>query len=342
MNFVKYLMVTLFILVLAVFSMAAVTSSDFNFDIRVFNDNAILCEPLMVDVKITYNGNEPLEGYLYENDLYVNDNKIEENICKMTVHIDKGFAPKYTFKPGKAIYFRDNLRCYYPFWKPGKYDVQVKTKINQELIISTPPFRITISEPAGIDKKVFDIGKANYSPDAKFCIRGGLGICRKDLWNPCTYSEEPDESLLNISSEEIALKYPASRYTVWLYYIYMFDPIRKDPRQIAISISKGKRYPDGNSVWDPTVNGHIRDLSDTKKYAKWAKEKSLEMIKLIPNFPDKERLIVVAGICSIVLGEELEGIEILKKLIQESNSREAIWAKQFLEEWMKQKNKIVR
>ena len=84
------------------------------------------------------------------------------------------------------------------------------------------------------------------------------------------------------------------------------------------------------------MKGYFKRLYGPE-YDKWKREKSLEIIKLCPRFPRRDKLMVASAISNIVLGNEKEGIEILKKLINESNSREAAWAKQFLEEWEKQK-----
>jgi len=136
----------------------------------------------------------------------------------------------------------------------------------------------------------------------------------------------------------MAAQYPTSCYTAWIYNNSIRNLTVGDPRSTAASV-KNNKFLSANSVWDPETKGIHKSLWGPE-YAKWENKKSLEIIKSCPRFPGKNKLIIRVAINNIELGNEQKGIEMLKILIRDSNSREAIWAYQFLKEWEKQKTKL--
>ena len=341
----KPLKIYLIGLIILINSAAALIASDaekiFSYDMIILNSNAILCEPMHILLIATYHGIEPINAFENKDTIFVNNEKANYN-CFLKGHMveDVNIPKKLLIKPGDIIKIGDDLRCYAPFSKPGKYEVRIEKKLNEELTLKWPSFTVVISEPTGIDKKLFDAAQERNIPDMKSCQKDQFGNCKKDLLSPCIDSRGGDKCFDDnkISLEEMLDNYPTSCYTAWIPSSSISENTVNDPRT-TVKFIKANKYWDGNSIYDPKVKGYFKRL-DGPDYDKWKREKILEILKYCPRFPRKDGLIVTAAISNIVLGNEKEGIEMLKKLINESNSREAAWAKQFLEEWTKQKSRL--
>ncbi|OGF67769.1 MAG: hypothetical protein A2Y62_13905 [Candidatus Fischerbacteria bacterium RBG_13_37_8] len=334
----KYIFIlTIGIIVLLKASLCLAAEDDFDFDIKIYNSDAILCEPLWVDITATYKGNEQIEASLSSILLFVDNEKVTFNACIIYGHVSRsrGFR---ILKKEDSFKIIEDLRCFPPFWKSGKFNVRFEIENDTELLLRTASFEINISEPTGVDKQLYDYAQSVNSPDLKICIKDQSGKCNEDLWSPCTTSSAFDECFKNVTWDEMATEYPNSCYTAWIYNNRIRNLTIKDPRSTANSI-KNSKYRAGNSVWDlwgSKIKGTQKHLSGTE-YCRWEIEKSLAIINSCSRFPQKDRLMLSIAINNIKLGNEQRGIEILKTLIRESNSREAVWAKEFLEEWMAQK-----
>jgi len=307
-------------------------SNDFSYEIKNYNPDAIICEPLIVEITATYKGITPVEAWP-NNTVFVNNEKMTFNACLHGRLM--GDISKRLIKQGDSFTMGENLRCYPPFWKPGRYVVYFEQNNDEATVLRTPSFEIKISEPTGIDKQLYDYAQSKNPPDSKMCQKDQNGNCRKDLWSPCITWSVKDQCFEKISWNEIATKYPTSCYAAWIYNNYIGNITIGNPQATVVSIKKNN-YHDGNSVPCLTAKDGWEGLRGSE-YFKWENEKSLEIIASCPRFPHKDKLIVVTAVNNIVLGKESEGIRMLKELIRTSSSREANWARQFLEEWEKQK-----
>ncbi|OGF68078.1 MAG: hypothetical protein A2Y62_19680 [Candidatus Fischerbacteria bacterium RBG_13_37_8] len=339
MKLEKILLIAFIIMLqLSINSKGSIKANDFTYEMIIFNSNPIICEPMHVLTIAKYVGENTIEAYhMHQAEVIVNNEKLVSDVCTAGpagIDPDTSHLSKYKIKNGDVIKFAINLRCFSPFWKPGKYNVRIQKRLNEETILEYPELSIVVSEPTGIDRDLFELSQDRKLMKNNTCKEDRSGNCRNTIKSPCTVSSNADKCFDNVSWEEMIAQYPTSRYAAWIWEDNIYDPILDNPKSLVNSI-KNKNYLVGRSVWDGkwiSLNG--------MKYAEWTKNKSLEIIRDCPSFPAKERFMLTAAISNIVLGDELQGVELLKGLIRRSNSREAIWAKEFLEEWMNQKTKF--
>jgi len=294
---------------------------------KMYEGEYIDCEPIKVEIGLKNNGAERIKiGYyksLTRNKAFYLMINGEEYRGPKRAH--EGFTETIeieTFLEAKEE-IREEIDLRVIGLKAGRYEIKAVVDFSEygerynNLKVESEPIELIIKKPIGVDEIAYKEAEKYMNEHYK------SGYRKVDFCEIIT-GEGWGNEFRNILLE----KYPTSTYAGWVVYERMQKPLSARAEKIKELMDKGLYMEHGWVPWPWEYHNGLKELNG-REYVEWHIKWGEELLKNHPDFPFISEIKIILGLAYLKLNQIEKGLSMLKDISNE-NSKEGIWAKEYL------------